>query len=90
MWPLPQQGSKILMVVGSGGEIAGVDEVPWADDAARTDGGLEHGTRKGQFWARAGSPPWSSHQRPMEFSTRNLTIQSGVKSWVAAGTSDLA
>lgn len=67
------------------------DEVSWAGEVVRADGGLEHdGTRKDQFLARAGSPPWSSHQRPMEFSTRNLTTQSGVKSWVAAGTSDLA
>ena len=77
------------MVVGSGGGVGWRDEVLWVGEVARTDGGLEHGTRKGQFWARAGSPPWSSHQRPMEFSTRNLTTQSGVKSWVAAGTSDL-
>lgn len=90
MWPLPQQGSKILMVVGSGGEVGQEDEVSWAGKVARADGGLEHGTRKDQFLARAGSPPWSSHQRPMEFSTRNLTTQSGVKSWVAAGISDLA
>ena len=90
MWPLPQQGSKILMVVGSGGEVGWGDEILWVGEVARADGGLRRGTRKDQFWARVGSPPWSSHQRPMEFSTRNLTIQSGVKSWVAAGTSDLA
>ena len=62
------------------------DEAERVGEVARTDGGWGRGTRKGQFWARAGSPPWSSHQRPREFSTRNLTTQSGVKSWVAAGT----